>query len=206
MVKQIPIKTAILILFLAGALSIGGTYVVLTSTGAPLVTGFTVAGTATVNVSETLAISLPRSVVSFGNQSTGDSNETRETATSNTPLPFTLQNDGNMWINVTIYAGNLFTSAEAANPSAYFRANSTENEAGVFNGTGPVPGVGNGTSGSYNITWINMHTVADPALIAAGMNFATAADLANVNINITVPSTEASGNKTATVTFTASAY
>jgi len=211
MAQHISLKTALLILSVFAVFSIAGTYFALTAGKAgPLVTGF-VPGVATVNVSDTVAISLVRSVVSFGNQSLSKSNETSSAGLSNTPLPFTVQNDGNLWTNVTIDATNLFSSSEAANPSYYYRANSslTGGEASSLNGTCALGGAScaNGTGGSYNITWINIPlTGGSSSLIIAGMHYANASDLVAVNINMTVPSVESAGNKTSTVTFTGLAY
>ena len=211
MAQHISLKTALLILSVFAVFSIAGTYFALTAGKAgPLVTGF-ISATATVNVSDTVAISMVRSVVSFGNQTLSASNETSSAGLSNTPLPFTVQNDGNLWTNVTISATDLFSSAEADNPTYYYRLNSslTGGEASTLNGTCALGGAScaNGTGGSYNITWINVPETGEASsLIIAGMNYANASDLVAVNINMTVPSVESAGNKTSTVTFLGTAY
>lgn len=223
MKNDITVKTAAVILAIIAVVSILGTVSVLTKQGvAPIITGL-VTGTATVTVVSDTTISVPSAynTVAFGNIALGASNETRNesdpAADTTYPTPFTVQNDGNVWVNITIYATALWAETGVENTSAY-QANSSIDDEGGFNGTCETGDANCGNlstanSGSYNISWNVMPIGSasdDEQLIAAGLNFTNnsvyRADRADIHINITVPSAEPPGAKSSTVTFTGSAY
>jgi hypothetical protein len=148
-----------------------------------------VAGTAQVEVSAMTTISLPTSTVNFG--SLNNNNVTNTTSLS--PYPFVLRNDGNVNVNVTIGADDLWTGTGAANPSTYYRFNSTENETGSVVST---------ATDLVDIT--NMPATASPVNVVTRLKYTNANDEVRVHIFVTVPDDEPAGSKSSTVTFTAS--
>lgn len=155
--------------------------------GAPTATP---TGVANVTIPAFIYISLPTSSIDFGSLEVGVSNDT----TDNIPPPFTLQNDGNKNINVTIGATDLFTATGGGNPSTFYKFSSAESEAGsVLNTTLDLVSVST-----------NMPTTGSPVKVATNFRFPTAFDLLKVHIYVTVPTDETAGDKSSTVTFTAS--
>jgi hypothetical protein len=144
-----------------------------------------ITGTTSVSVGTSATVSLPVSTVAFGELNPGQFNDT----TDNNPFPFVIQNDGNVNVNVTIGADNLWTTQ--TNPSTYFRFNSTENETGSVVSTA-----------TDLVAWTDMPT--SPVNVVTRLKYPAANDAVNVHINITVPEEEGAGSKSSTVTFTAS--
>ncbi len=157
-----------------------------------LITGMatsTPSGKANVTVPSKTYISLPIDMVNFGELDVGLSNDT----TDDSPLPFTLRNDGTVNVNVTIGATDLFTGTGGGNPSTYYQYKSEEYEVGsVIN-----------TTTDLITTFINMPTTGSPEMVVSRLRFPNAYDSIKVHLNVTVPLDEAAGEKTSTVTFTA---
>jgi hypothetical protein len=145
-----------------------------------------ITGTTNLTVVSQIAISLPTNVVNFGNMFPDETNDT----TDNNPLPFTIQNDGNRKVNVTIAATSLFSTA--GNPTDFYKYK--------------IAPSGEGTC--YNPACTNtsqyffMPAVAGQTMCF--LNFTDSCDTASINVNVTVPTAEADGTKTSTVTFLAS--
>lgn len=188
MASEIHIRTALTILVLVAVVTITGTYFAMTrAPPGPLVTGF-VTGTTTVNISQTVSISVPRSTVSFENMDTGTANNTDD----DNPRPFAINNTGNTYVNVTCSSTSIWSSD--ASPTTNYQYNTTRNVSGALK---------NNVSGENLFGYRNMSTSAAKCL--GELYYADGADQATINVNLTVPTTEGAGNKTATVTFTASA-
>jgi len=144
-----------------------------------------ITGTTQLNVAVSVAISLPVSTVDFGSMSTSQTNDTSDSI----PGPFEIQNDGNVRVNVTINATDLFSTA--SNPTANYRfAANTSSEGTCFD------------TGSSTTAWTNMPSTATRFLTY--LNFTDSCDLAEVEIEVTVPANEPAGAKSSTVTFLAS--
>ena len=136
-------------------------------------------------INSDIAISLPVDVVNFGSMVTG-TNDTTDDA----PEPFLLKNDGNCFVNVTINATNLWTSV--SNPSDYFKykIDNKSGEEGAFNWL------------QSKINWTQVPS--DDEMSIAKLNWSDAKDVAEIDLNISVPSQEGAGDKSSTVYFTAS--
>ena len=131
-------------------------------------------------VSSLNAISLPTSSVSFGSKSIGDKDNT----TDDSPLPVTVQNDGNIYVNLTLYSNqSLWSTSYAPLNTSYFMFkadNSTELNS--FNGTGSQTTWGNVSSYQKNLI--------------KQLNYSDATDMAEIDTFIEVPSDEPIGTKT----------
>lgn len=143
-----------------------------------------VTGTTQVSVGAYAAISLPTNTVDFGSMNNGESNETGD----DVPLPFTVQNDGTVDVNVTINASDLWDGTGAQNPSVYYRFTANTSSEGTCFDTG-----------ESITTYTNMPSSATLAI--AFLNYTNSCDLAEVEINVTVPSDESAGAKSSTVWF-----
>lgn len=154
------------------------------------VTGL-VTGQANVTIPSTVAISLPVDTIDFGNLDLDASNDTAD----NSPPPITVRNDGNKNVNITIGATDLFTGTDGANPSYFYQYKSQEKEAGS---------TVNGASDLRNTSWVDMSTFGAPISFANNTRFPTAFDELELEINVTVPNDEPPGEKSSTITLTAS--
>jgi hypothetical protein len=145
-----------------------------------------ITGTTNLTVVSTIAITLPTSLVDFGLMFPDTTNDT----TDSIPLPFTIQNDGNRKVNVTISATSLFSTA--VNPTdsyKYMIAASGEGTCYI--------GACTNTAQYYNMP-------SADSLSICYLNFTNSCDTALIHINATVPVAEPDGIKTSTVTFLAS--
>ena len=147
-------------------------------------------GTTTLTVTGTVGLSAPTNSVNLGALAQFGTNNTL----GNNPPGFTLQNDGNVKLNITISASDLWTTE--ANPTANytFNANTSAEGACFLNGTG---------SGS-TITPTNMPNASTKFITF--LNYTPdICDSAEVEIAVRVPTLEATGPKSSGVTFTGSA-
>ncbi len=104
------------------------------------------------------------------------------------PNPLVLENNGNVYVNVSLNASQTpFTSVGLGNAAFQYRI--ADNETGSFN-----------TSGSQTL-----YTPVPSGATAAirQLNFTDAADSVRIHTNITVPSAEPPGTKTTNLTFRA---
>ena len=124
--------------------------------------------------------------VEFGEIKYLGSNDT----TTNSPLPFLIQNNGNSFINITIEATDLWS--RVSNPSQHYKFkadNSTET--GAFDWA------------KSTTTFTNMPPVGSGQICIAALNYSDATDSAEIDIYVSVPPMESSGTRNSTVTFTA---
>lgn len=156
------------------------------------ITGFatsTPSGVANVTIPALVYISLPTSSIDFGSLEVNQEDD----STDNSPVPFSLQNDGTKKVNVTIGATDLFTGTSASNPSSFYRFSSAESESGsVTNSTLDL------------VVATNMPATGSPVRVVSNLKFQNPNDLVKAHIYVTVPSDEPAGAKSSTVTFTAS--
>ena len=146
-------------------------------------------GVANVTVPSKTYISLPVAAIDFGVLDVNLNNDT----TDDSPLPFTLQNDGTVNVNVTVGASDMFSGTGGANPSGYYQFKSEENEVGsVINTTTDLISL-----------YTNMPATGSPERVVGRLKYQDADDSIKVHINVTVPGDEPAGGKTSTVTFTA---
>ena len=143
-----------------------------------------------VTTAQDTTISMVKSTVSFESMAINDFNNTDD----DYPNPFVIRNDGNVNVNITIEATNLFSTD--ANPTQNYQWNSTMNETSSLQ---------NNIAGENLFGYNNMPAFGAPTKCIGQLKDADANDQATININITIPSVETGGNKTSTVTFVASA-
>ncbi|MBC8500797.1 MAG: hypothetical protein ISS25_01960 [Nanoarchaeota archaeon] len=129
------------------------------------------------------AINLTTSTVDFGNMLPNVNKDTENNAT-----PFKIENIGNIFVNLTIYANTTLWTNAAINTS-YYRYRADVEESGAFNTT------------NSQTTWKNMDNVSTDLL--KELNFSVSADEAQIDINITVPDKEPPGTKSSQIIVTA---
>ena len=185
-VSNKTLATLVGVVLVISVISLGMTAIRMT--GGVSATG-AVTGTTQVNVGAVVAISLPTNTVDFGNMNTGESNQTND----DSPFPFTVQNDGSVDVNVTINASDLWDGTGAQNPSVYYRYHVAASTEGTCY-----------DSGDSVTSYTNMP--ASATLAIANLTYGNGCDLAEVEINVTVPGDESSGAKSSTVWFLATQY
>lgn len=154
-----------------------------------------VAGFTTANLTPYISLVLDVDSVYFGTmQRKGTAN-----TLSNSPIPFILNNDGNVLLNVTIKASaTLFTGTGGGNNTSTFQfaaGNCSVSTCGAAEN--------NAFNWSESITsWQNFTDVEQK--VVAYLNFTNETDEAEVEIKITIPSDEPLGNKSVNIIFTAS--
>ena len=168
-----------------------GMFLLVNSYLGPSITGM-VTGTTTVLVTNVTTITMINSTVAFGSLALSQSNNTNcTTPTIACPGPFELRNDGNIPLNITISATNLWTSPGNGNPTNNYQSrcgNTTE-------------WTGCNSTASSNTSYSGIPSVASTIISCLPWN--DSYDQAAVNILITVPASESGGTKSSTVTFTA---
>ena len=197
-----------ILVILAVIFSVSGFLISLSKIKTMEITGLATTQTGAVNVSATSAqdITLIVNQVNFGSLGAGSTNNTLDEA----PLPFQLQNDGNVCVNITIERTQTSWITGSVQGGNLSRNNNT-----MFNTTCSTPlkcrtghRADNGTgAGPYelnlNTTWLNI-TQGHALKAIVGLNFSDASDDAEVEILVHVPADEAAGNKNTSITFTAS--
>ncbi len=137
------------------------------------------------NIVSEIVTSMNVSNVLFGSM---NQSQTKDTTTDN-PLPFVLQNDGNCYINTTLNASSLWQSV-GLNTSYYqFKVDNTTEKPSF--------------SWLYSRTsWISINSSAVIAL--ASMNWSDVLDTAEIDLKVTVPDNEGPGNKSSILVLTSS--
>ena len=137
-------------------------------------------------VQSIISISLGNSALVFGSMSPNE----RKNTTDGSIGPFNISNDGNVYVNVTINASNIWV--RQANPSSYyqFKTSNSTNEPGAFSWE------------KSNISWSYMPSIT--AMAIANFNWTDAKDEASIDVHLTVPSDEPAGGKTSNITLEAS--
>ncbi|QQG38603.1 MAG: hypothetical protein HYS32_03275 [Candidatus Woesearchaeota archaeon] len=170
-------------LLLIAVVSIIGTIFVLTNEG---ITG-AVTGTTNITVYGTTTITLSTSVVDLGNLTLGGTNATVNA--SATADGFVIRNDGNVRVNISVSATNLFSSSSNPTPNYTFFVSYNSTEGICFTSSGTTQGQTNMPSAT--------------TVIINRLNSTDSCDTAEVDINITIPLGESTGAKASTVTFLA---
>lgn len=140
-----------------------------------------------VKIQSLVSINLTNNLVDFGVVLPEDINDTED----NNPPPFTLENIGNVRVNVSVNATNLWNSV--LNPTNYFQYkidNSTE-------------------LGSFDwflsqTSWAQVPSTNSPQTAIVDFNWIDSNDDAQVDLNISVPPNEGAGTRTSTIQFEAS--
>ena len=136
-----------------------------------------------IEIQSYIAVSLPNATVNLGSLNIS---ETKNTSTDN-PAPLLLQNDGNCLLNTTINATDLWESV--SNPSDYYKYK-IDNKSGE--------------EGSFDwqrstTSWTQIPSASQIAIVS--FNWTDATDTAEVDILVTVPPQEGSGDKSSVLYF-----
>lgn len=180
------------LLVVAILVSVGGTFVSLSKLRADSISSITGAatsgtGTTTATITNITAITIHQSPVAFGSIAAG----AQDSTTDNSPVPFQVNNTGNVPINLTINATTIFTSANVNGSSYQFSCGADE---GANCPTGSATSVTD--MPTANNTNLNRTAIYD---LPSGDNN----DSREVEIYISVPSDEPGGAKTSIATFQA---
>jgi len=199
-VLENPTQFAITLLLLALAIVLGGGWILSSKAGFETI-GLAVnpTGTVSASVQSTVDIFLQNSTVNFGAVQVGSTYDT--SVNYSNASQFLLRNDGSVKVNATMTTTWLWTSVCVAN---HFRFN-------VTNASGNTSVPSNCKNYNQN-TWYSIPNSDDltcsplifPSWAVCDLNFSDGNDYARIDIQVTVPTGEAAGSKTATVTFTAS--
>jgi hypothetical protein len=141
-----------------------------------------------ISIQSLVEISLLNSSIAFGTIAFNTSQDT----TDNSPLPLLIENIGNVLVNITIWATDLWNSV--SNPSQYyqFKVDNYTLENNSFNW------------GLSITSFANMSANGTGLLAISELNYTDLTDTAEVDINITGPVTETAGVRNSTITLTAS--
>jgi len=132
-------------------------------------------------VNSLVSLTLPTSSVDFGTLAL----EANENTTDDSPAPIKVENDGNILINVSIYANESLWKSQNLNTSYFqFKADNSS-EANAFNWTGSTQ------------DWLNVSSFALPVI--KQLNFSDATDIAEIELYVTVPTDEPAGTKISTL-------
>lgn len=167
-------------------ISIGGIFLVNSALQQRAAVTGAATGYANVTVATTVAITLTVTEVNFGSMNVNENNDTSD----GSPAPFNLRNDGNVNVNISVYATDLWNQTGYQNPTANFLGKCRDNDAGAC-GTGSAMAYTQ-IANTTNTTWYPIRSLRFPA----------AFDDAYFDINVTVPPEEGAGPKVSTVTFT----
>ena len=144
-----------------------------------------------INFNSLVSINLSRNSVDFGLLSLGAVDDT----TDNSPLPFLIENDGNVFVNVSIYANDdLWINSLALNPSDYFRykVDNDLSELDSFNWTI-----------SKTAFWSQVPPLLGEEIVIAHLNWSDNSDSAEIDLDLTVPPNEIAGPKQSLIVFSA---
>jgi hypothetical protein len=136
------------------------------------------------SIAEYLAITIVNDTLNFSNVEVDTSYSTDD----GTPEPFIFRNDGNVNANLTnLNSTGLWSSVALDTLFFQFKANYTSEGAGFDN-----------TNSIMSYTPVSGTT---SGIVVADLNYSDSADEAAIDINITVPSSEPSGEKSGTIEF-----
>jgi hypothetical protein len=134
-------------------------------------------------VQSLLTISLVNASINFGNMNNTDS---KNTSTGDVGS-FVLQNDGNVYVNVSINVTSLFDTNVSPTENFQFKIDNSS-EPGAFNWI------------FSTTTWTNAPLAT--TMCIAELNNSESLDTAEIDLLVTIPLDEGPGNKSSTVTFT----
>ncbi|MFH1787751.1 MAG: hypothetical protein ABH811_03100, partial [archaeon] len=139
-----------------------------------------------IDYQSSIIIAMVNDTVSFGGLGMSATNNT----TDNSPLPFLIRNDGNCFLNISLNSTNLWNSV--VNPSEYFqyKVDNKSEENGSFDWI------------LSKTTWQNVPD-ANYEMVIVNFNWSDETDSAEVDILVTVPSEEGSGDRESTLGFKA---
>jgi len=140
------------------------------------------------NITSLVSINMTTDLIEFGKMIPPESNDTSD----NSPMPFVIENDGNVKVNVTIGATSLWQSLANPNSKYKFKIDNKTNELNSFNWLASLT------------SWTNMPLTASAILGLVELKYKDQNDTAEIDIYVEVPPNEMPGTKNSTATFTAS--
>ena len=140
----------------------------------------------TITIQSLVGISLPNDVINFGTLAVQGSNDTSD----DSPSPLVVQNDGNAKLNISISAGDLWSSV--SNPTHYYnyKIDSVEGYSSAFD------------SVITDTSWTNMPSSTTNAITE--LDYLSNANRAEIDIYLAVPPTESSDVRNSTISFVSS--
>ncbi len=130
-----------------------------------------------------VVVSMIDDTVNFGSIYSGQTNN----STDDNPTPFSLSNDGNCFINVSLNSTQLWDKTPNTNES--YRYKFDEVESNSFNSSNSI------------ITWTNVPIGITSYYVLNELNWSDSSDNAETDILITVPTDEMAGVKSSLMTF-----
>jgi hypothetical protein len=136
----------------------------------------------TINISALVSVKLLESVINFGSMTPGNSNDTTDAGLN----PFKIENNGTVFVNVSVNASSLWTSVVTS--SSYYRSkvDNVTGEEGAFSWLSSL------------VDWFNVPFTGYVVMID-NLNYSDATDSAEIDIFIEVPSGEDPGVKSSTI-------
>ena len=134
-----------------------------------------------ISISSLVDITILNSTANFGTLALGAAANT----TANSPYPVIFENSGNVFFNISTYATSLWLSALSPVSNYQFMAGNSS-EIGSFRWNESI------------IDWTNMPLVSGSLI--KDLNYSDLTDLAELELKVTVPAAEPSGNKSSTIT------
>ncbi|MCH8003655.1 MAG: hypothetical protein IH934_03400 [Nanoarchaeota archaeon] len=140
-----------------------------------------------ITINSLVSLTLPTDTVDFGSTlGLGENDNT----TDDNPPPLVLENDGNVFENVSIFVeDNLWVRNASPTEFFQFKVDNVTSEKGSFNST------------ASTTTFTNIPTAAVVAVV--DLNFSDDTDSAEVDLKIEVPTDEPAGEKRVNITFQA---
>ncbi|MBI3623555.1 S8 family serine peptidase [Candidatus Pacearchaeota archaeon] len=141
-----------------------------------------------IDISSLVSVNLTRDKINFGLMLPTEINDT----TDNNPQPLLMENIGNVPVNVTINATDLWTNPAFRNPSQYYRYKINNSlEIGSFNWL------------QSQTSWRNVTNSSTQELAISSLNWSDSNDSASIDIYIQVPKDEIAGVKSSLINFLA---
>ena len=132
-------------------------------------------------INSLISLTLPTSSVDFGTLALGSN----ENTTDDSPAPIKVENDGNVLINISLYANESLWVSKSLNTSFFRFKIDNSTEEGSFNSAPSIT------------DWFNITSYAVGAI--KQLNFSDATDLAEIELYVSVPTDEIAGTKTSTL-------
>jgi hypothetical protein len=137
-----------------------------------------------IEIQASLDVILINDTINFGSMTIDESKNT----TTNSPYPFSLQNNGNCFANVSINATQLWNTISSDSDTYEYKADNLTGEEGAFNWL------------ASKFAWAQMPITGQTVAIAE-LDFNDSKDSVEVDVLVTVPNQEPSGDRQSTVYF-----
>ena len=137
-----------------------------------------------VNITAVVTISLDNASMNFGTLGP----LAIENTSDDSPNPFTINNNGNAIVNISINSSSLWTAVSDASSFYQFKVDNRSGEAGAFSWIGSI------------VDWFNV-PITGSVVAVKELNYGAGSDSAEIDIQLEVPTNEGPGAKNALVVF-----